>query len=47
MLLGIYKEKELNIHALFKETTYLDISPKSWTNEEKKLAAEKAQEELQ
>ena len=42
MLLVIYKEKELNIHALFKETTYLYISPKSWTEEEKKLATEKA-----
>ena len=42
MLLEIYKEKELNIHALFKETTYLDISPKSWTEEEETLATEKA-----
>jgi len=30
----------MNIHTLFKETTYLDINPKVWTDEEKKIATD-------
>tara|TARA_B110000285_G_C15017039_1_gene559567 strand:- start:328 stop:504 length:177 start_codon:yes stop_codon:yes gene_type:complete len=40
LLLELLKEKEMNIHTLFKETTYLDINPKVWTDEEKKIATE-------
>ena len=36
----------MNYHALFKMTTYLDINPATWTDEEKKTAKDKAQEEL-
>lgn len=36
----------MNIHTMFKETTHIEVKPKDWTDDEKKIATDKAEAEM-